>query len=171
MKKKGTTFSIEMYFPIGYDYQAEINLLKIWLIGSIICSFSFFYRYYQAYRMLYIYDSFLNRWVLRENVWIEKFIVLSDGIFRGFFIGFLLLGVLAVFHYRFYYQGSKSIYLMKRLPDRWFCLKSCVAVPVAAGGLFLGVMAFLYFIYFVFYIWFTPKECLYLAMEGSGFFG
>ena len=169
--KKGTAFSIEMYFPIGYAYEAEINLLKIWLLGSIICSFSFFYHYYQAYRMLYIYEPFLNRWVLRENVLIEEFSVLSYGIFRGFFLGFLLLGVLAVFHYYSYYQGSKSIYLMKRLPDRWLCLKSCIFVPVAVGFLFLAVMALLYLFYFVFYIWFTPKGCLHLAVRGSSFFG
>ncbi len=65
MKKKGTTFSIEMYFPIGYDYQAEINLLKIWLIGSIICSFSFFSIYMSSDKIyLSIYKLALTFYLL-----------------------------------------------------------------------------------------------------------
>lgn len=148
---------ITKYFPVGYPYQQEMKLLKIWLIGSIIGSFSFFYRYYLAYRKLYYYHTLLQKWVLQKGVLMEPFSVLSDGIFRGFWIGFLLLGILAFCHYRYYYQGSKSIYLMKRLPDRWLCLKSCIVVPIVVGILFLIIMVLLYGIYFGIYIWVTPK--------------
>lgn len=154
-------FDIGVYFPVGYEYQMEIRLLQVWLIGSIICSFSFFYRYYLAYQKLFIYQPVTQKWALKDGVFMEKFSVLSDGIFQGFFLGFLFLGVLAFWHYWYYYQESKSIYLIRRLPDRWYCLKSCIYIPVIVGILFLVWIVVLNFLYFRFYIWVTPEQCIW----------
>lgn len=160
-KIKLKKFDIGKYFPAGYEYETEIKLLAVWLIGSVICSSSFFYRYYLAYQKLFVYSAVMQKWVLKNGVFMEKFSILSDGIFRGFFLGFLFLGILVFWHYRYYYRESKSIYLMKRLPDRWACWKSCILVPVIMGIFFFIIMVLLDIFYFQFYMWVTPNPCIW----------
>ncbi len=156
-EKKERSYKIEDYFPVGYAYQGEIRLLVVWLIGSIIKSFSFFYRYYLAYQRLWEYVFSTQEYRRRDGVFMEEFSILTDGVFRGFLWGFLLILLLGGWHYWYYYRGSKSIYLVKRLSDRWYCLKSCIGMPVIAGIVFFVFIVGLYGIYFVFYKWVTPK--------------
>lgn len=153
-------FDIGKYFPAGYEYKAELWTLGGWLIGSVIYSFSFFLNYYRAYMKLFFYDRINEEFILKEGVFMERFSLLSDGIFRGFYLGVLLLGILAICHYTYYYQGSKSIYLMKRLPDRKMLLKSCICVPVVLGIFSVVLMTVLSLFYFGFYTWVTPEECI-----------
>ena len=79
-------------------------------------------------------------------------------------IGFAILGIhtalQAVFHYRYHSQGSKSIYLMKHLPDRMELHRRCLTLPVA-GLVICGLTAFLTIVLcYGIYVYFTPKECL-----------
>jgi uncharacterized membrane protein YqhA len=82
-------------------------------------------------------------------------------------VGFLILALcmlaLIVYHYAYHYQGSKSIYLMKRLPNRWEMHRRCITLPLLAALICLiAAIAFL-LIYFGIYMVFTPKECLTLG--------
>ena len=56
----------------------------------------------------------------------------------GCWIGFLVLalgqGVLAAAHYLWHYQGGRSIYRMRRLPQRVELARRCLAAPAAALG-------------------------------------
>lgn len=80
----------------------------------------------------------------------------------GTFYPVLLIGAaaLALEHYLGHYRGSKSVYLMRRLPDRWEYHRRCLAVPVltvlaaaAAFGLQTGL-------HYLCYLLLTPKGCL-----------
>lgn len=153
-------FNFAKYFPTGYEYKAELWTLGGWLTGSMVYSFSFFLNYYHAYGKLFFYDRGKEEWILKDGVFMEGFSLLSEGIFKGFYLGVLLLGILALCHYHYYYQGSKSIYLMKRLPDRKVLLKSCICVPVVLGIFSIILMIVLSLLYFGFYMWVTPEECI-----------
>lgn len=56
----------------------------------------------------------------------------------GCWIGFLVLalgqGVLAAAHYLWHYQGGRSIYRMRTLPQRFELARRCLAAPAAALG-------------------------------------
>ena len=56
----------------------------------------------------------------------------------GCWIGFLVLAlgqvVLAAAHYLWHYQGGRSIYRMRTLPQRFELARRCLAAPAAALG-------------------------------------
>lgn len=77
--------------------------------------------------------------------------------FSGY--GLVMLGA-AVQNYFGHFQGSRSIYLMRRLPQRWELARRCLGEPaLCLAGSFIiylltGVTCFIYY-------WFrTPAGCL-----------
>ena len=68
--------------------------------------------------------------------------------------------LLTIPHYRYFYKGSKSIYLMRRLPSRWELHKRCLALPLLAVILASAVALLLKCLFFVLYLLFTPGGCL-----------
>ena len=80
---------------------------------------------------------------------------------------FALFGVVILFcliaigaRYRYYHQGSKSIYLMRRLPDRSEWHRSCLVQPLLRIALVLVVMTVLLLIFYTVYMNQVPEECL-----------
>lgn len=85
--------------------------------------------------------------------------------------GFLLLAVcmplLAGSHYLYHFRDGRSIYLMRRLPDRWELHRRCLFLPLA-GLLAAGILSLaLAVTYFFLYRWAIP-EALIPAPEGQG---
>ena len=80
---------------------------------------------------------------------------------------FTLFGVVILFcliaiasRYRYYHQDSKSIYLMRRLPDRAEWHRSCLVQPLLRIALVLVVMTVLLLIFYAVYMNRVPEECL-----------
>ena len=85
--------------------------------------------------------------------------------------GFLLLAIcmplLAGVHYFYHFHDGRSIYLMRRLPDRWELHRRCLFLPLA-GLLAAGILSLaLAVTYFFLYRWAIPEE-LIPAPEGQG---
>lgn len=79
-------------------------------------------------------------------------------------VGFLLLALcmaaMIPIHYSYHYRGSRSIYLMRRLPSRWEVHRRCWTLPVLAI-LCCAVAAFLLLLlYFAIYMHTTPERSL-----------
>ena len=75
----------------------------------------------------------------------------------------LLLGaavVLAVVNRLSFLRGSRSDYLMRRLPNRWELARRSYALPLLLILATLGTMALLLAIYYAVYLALTPPECL-----------
>lgn len=79
---------------------------------------------------------------------------------RFFPLFWLFLGLEVVSAYRYHKKGSKSIYLMRRLPDRWELHRRCWGLPVVCWAGSAALMGVLLALYFVIYLVFTPAECL-----------
>lgn len=63
-------------------------------------------------------------------------------------------------NYARFWQGSKSIYLMRRLPDRWELHRQCLTLPllsILAGLLLVGLLLPLFFWVYTAAI---PDQCL-----------
>ena len=150
--------------PPGWDGSGEWYGFWILMIFSILYSFQFWSRYWKAYQALFYFDRQIGEKVLEEGAVMEPFWELSEGCFLGCFLGFFLLLFLsflfAALRYFYYYQESRSIYLVRRLPDRGFLWKSCVVVPVLGILLDLFVMGMLCLTYWGCYRIFTPAETL-----------
>ena len=114
----------EKYFPPGYAYEMERNGAGLLLGLGAVLSLSFFGRLHSAVDNLYEYRN--RSRVLREGVLAAPFGRLVAEQWSFYLPLFLFLAATVIFHYIYYRQSTKSIYLMKRLPGRWVLLKSCV---------------------------------------------
>ncbi|MBQ3089707.1 MAG: hypothetical protein IJD21_03990 [Oscillospiraceae bacterium] len=74
------------------------------------------------------------------------------------FLLFALGGLVLVgLNYLYHYQGSRSIYLMRRLPRRWELLRRCTTLPLAGGVLLLVWALLLALLFRPFYLAILPE--------------
>jgi len=151
---------IETYYPPGYAYRQEWIGACLLLGMGVVLSFRFFSELNDARRMLYSYD---DGWrTLAEGAVAEPFAQLTKG-YPAFFVPlFLYLAFMAWYHY-FYYcygMGTKSIYLMRRLPKRSPLIRSCIQGTLLCMAAAAVSAAALYLLYYLIYLLTIPAECL-----------
>jgi len=148
------------YLPLGLD---GINEKRAWIIGmvaSLLWSMLFLLRYSNAYSYLYYWNNARTERILVEGAMMRPFPDLMVGLMTGFWmLAMYMLGV-GVYFYMYHYRDSKSIYLMRRLPDRWELHRRCLTVPVLAAVASLLSSLVLTGIYYGIYILCTPVQCL-----------
>ena len=88
------------------------------------------------------------------------FLLISSALNVVLDLFFVITVPLACYHYAYYYLGSRSIYVMRRLPDRWEQWRRCLAVPVLLAAVFLLAIELLTFVYFLKFLLETPDPCL-----------
>ena len=156
MKKEKSR--LEQYVPLGINLAREVFLFVCGITCAILYSFSFGFQYMQAKNALYeIYDGHKR---LIENIKISKFWDIAYGCFDGFGIYILCMIGIMIYHYIYHFQGSKMIYLMKRLPKRWDFYKRCLLLPSIAIIIGIIIMVVLSLIYYGIYLICTPYKCL-----------
>ena len=103
--------------PPGIDLKQEWRVFLIGNIASVIVSFfAFLDKYFDARNQLFTYE--IDKRILIEGATIAPFSSLFSVYFSGFFyVTCFMLGYI-IYHYLYYRQGSMSIYLMKRLPNK-----------------------------------------------------
>lgn len=150
------------YHPPGYLYRTEWGVLGAWLGISLVYSFGFFFRLWEARDQLYVIVGSLgsSRRVLREGALMAPFTEVCGGALLGFGIGLCLPLFFIVYRHLSHYQGSKSIYLMRRMKDRSLLWKNCVVVPVweIIGTGLAGMVVLLFYVGV--YLLAVPKGCL-----------
>jgi len=111
-----------------------------------------------AHASLYVWEG--GRRVILEGTLMPDFAVLFDGALTGFAVLALIAAGFLLWHYRYHYFGSKSIYLMRRLPDPTELHRRCLAIPVAvmiiSAVLALMILLICYGIYMVA----APEQCI-----------
>ena len=150
--------SLDHYAPAGINLQMERNLFLGGMIAALLWSFSFFNSFSRYKGHLFYYRG--SEAILREGAIMEDFAVVLDKALWGFFLLAFCLILLAVYHYAYHYQESKSIYLMRRLPNAFELHRRCLSLP-AAGIVIALLSAFvLLLIYYAVYMLATPDQCL-----------
>lgn len=147
------------HFPPGYEYETERNMSVLLLGLAAALSLQYFARLSDACEMLYYVDRFAARKV-RPGAVAASFGQLAFPYGSLFLPYYLFLAIMMVYHYLYYYRDTKSIYLMRRLPERGVLAKSCVQAPLlgmAAGAL---TMAALCLLYYGLYLLVMPGECM-----------
>lgn len=147
------------HFPPGYEYEMERNTAGLLLGIAAALSLQYFASLKDAYEMLYYVDRFFERKVRPEAV-AASFGQLAFPYGSLFLPYFLFLAIMMVYHYLYYYRDTKSIYLMRRLPERGVLVKSCVQAPLlgmAAGALSMAALCLLYY---GLYLLVMPGECM-----------
>ena len=150
---------MEGHVPPGLDWRAECRWAAVGLIlGALWSAIVFLYRLDGALDLLY-------EWVNRQRFLVESrtiapFPELLYLTMAGFLLGIVLTVPLACYHYACHYLGSRSIYLMRRLPDGWELWRRCLTVPVLLAVLCLGAIELLTILYFLVFLLLTPPPCL-----------
>ena len=145
--------------PPGTDASKEAAIfITGWIISFVFSIFDFLGRYVLQYNNLYVNIS--GETVLKTYVKMPSFRSLISYSFYGYIILAFCCVCLIVFNYSQFFIGSKSIYLMKRLPKRneihiRACTLPILAILVIVISVFLIKM-----IYFAIYMIFTPKICI-----------
>ena len=134
--------------PPGYDASAELGWLALGGMIAFIYSLCAFAG--ELGKQL--------RWLGRNPVgWMMPYFA---EILGGALWGFVILAVIALLlipvHAGYWYQGSRSIYLMRRLPQKGELLRRTAGLPVliAAAALAAALIALL--MYFAIYCLATP---------------
>jgi hypothetical protein len=140
---------------MGASESREKKLI-CWGLGlSSLYSLGFFMSLDKSISSLY--DLWGSKKVLAADRYIDDFCEIIRGKFRLFGIFAIIMLALCLMHYLSHFSGSRSIYLMRRLPQRWELLKRCVTVPLMGIVLCVILMVILTAIYFGAYMVFTPK--------------
>jgi len=150
---------LERLVPAGIDYRQELRWLRTGLWIAFVYSLGFFIKLLNEYGNLFEI-TVGNKRVLKGNAVMPDFVE----VLGGSLVVFLILAVstlaLMAYHYRYHYQDSKSIYLMKRLPDRWELWRRCLTLPVIFAAFVVLAGAVLLIAYYGVYMLVTPKASL-----------
>lgn len=151
---------IEKYYPPGYEYQWELAVTAGLTLIAVCISMYFFIRLGKAFIGLSYYDPVSAARLLRPDAAIEPFHIITGGIWQIFWLPALSQGAIAVSHYCYYYRDTRSIYLMRRLPERGLLIRSCLVAPLLCLGMLVLVMAVLWLLYLGCYFLAVPAQCL-----------
>ncbi len=154
MKKSALKTKWEKLSPPGYEWETERSLFLGGL--SFACAWGiigFFNRY-----SIWLTDIKSNaRGRIAEAI--DFYEILGNAYFWfPILIAFVLAFI--VMRYAHHHSGSKSIYLMCRLPDKWELHRRCIAGPVIYVLIAIAVALILFFIFYSVYMIFTPDEWL-----------
>jgi len=144
------------YIPPGIDYEREKLFFLAGMTASLFYSVFYIDCYWDAYQSLWEWHD--N--TLRRGAVIDPFWELVDNYPIGYLMVALSMFAVAAGHYAHYWQGSKSIYLVRRLPDRGYLRRTCWTIPLLWMGISLLTGAITLLVYFAIYVGFTPWECL-----------
>ena len=142
------------YVPPGMDWEYKVDRFFTWMSCAAIFALC-------AFMLQYMPAVFDLDWHIKDpNEVMADFYTLMDWVF----VGYQLIAISMLFsarrNYAYHHQGSKSIYLMRRLPDPWERHRRCLGLPVM--GIACCVLAVFVTVVFCYalYILGTPSECL-----------
>lgn len=149
----------ERYAPPGADVGKQINRFSgqilLAVFYALIC---FLLRYLPARSNLYYFTS--GQHILRPDAVMPDFTEMTAHMFLFHIILFLILLGRIAGNYASFFRGSKSIYLMKRLPDPMERHRRCLALPLAGIAVIVLTAIIVLLISFMVYLRFTPAACM-----------
>ena len=144
--------------PPGYELRFESRFFAWGLVLSVLFSTGFLMRFGDARNGLYNYQA--GRKTLLPGAVMPDMSELLGGALSGFLILALCMLAMTALRYAYHRQGSKSIYLMRRLPDKWELHRRCIVLPVLGAAACLLAAAAVLLLFYGIYMVATPRECL-----------
>ncbi|MBR2046680.1 MAG: hypothetical protein IJ958_11210 [Agathobacter sp.] len=148
------------YAPPGIHLSKEISY---WFLILGVCTGwcgIFPFRYVENLNSLY--EIRAGKRYLMENSFMPSFDFLTNGLFEVFSIAIAFSIFMIVYHYYYHNQGSKMMYLMRRLPNKWEVHIRCIILPVVGAVISIIYMFVLRMLFYTIYILCTPPQCLIL---------
>ena len=130
---------LDAHVPLGLNGTAHAGWISRSIIGAAIFHFIGFSTYYD-YCLGTLYRDEKRTILIDPNgedqwVYMPSFGEMMENRYYLFILIALLMAALVIYNYKYHFQGSKSIYLMKRLPDKKDLTRRCLTLPL------LGILA------------------------------
>lgn len=151
---------LSRHVPLGLNGKKEIQYLAAGLgIAAAWSVIDFAKEYTDALAMLYGHRAGGSRVLIPGQI-IGDFEPMLAGGSVLFSLICLAMALLAGYHYAYHFQGSKSVYLMRRLPGRYELPHRCFAIPAAGAVGAMALLGLLTVCYYAVYLLCTPAQCL-----------
>jgi hypothetical protein len=141
---------LERVLPVGIRPKTELWAFLTVYVSAIAFSCQFFTRYNQWT------GTAETSFVGAQAFQYPDCAHLMDGTMLGFEVLILASVLLAVYHYLYHWRGSRSIYLMRRLPGRGELARRCLTVPAVMIVVCLLTAVVLTLIFYTFYMDHVP---------------
>ena len=147
--------------PVELDGAKEAKTIFVGLcLAAAWGVFDFAAHYIDALNALYYNSGLTFRKLLIPGAVMEEFSSLILGCDTLFNLICLTMPLLAAYHYGIHCRSSMSIYLMRRLPDRWELHRRCLLIPLGGAAAAMAVLGLLGIVFYLIYILCTPAQCL-----------
>ena len=159
---------LRRHSPPGIDLKQECHIFLIGNMASVLVSFfAFLDKYLDARRQLFTYENGIRERI--EGAVMTPFHQLFSVYFSGFFLVAIVMLGFIIYHYAYYRQGSMSLYLMKRLPQKSERHRRALTLPCLAVLATAAVALVTILFYFIIYVLATPMACLpFVALREIG---
>ncbi len=154
---------LKRFSPPGMELKSELACFFTGMGCSTLYSMLFLTRYARERRALfdpYGTGSLIDGAVMPDFHLLLGLQSTEENILIGFAISAVIMLSFIIFRYMYYRQGSKSIYLMKRLPARFEIHKRALVLPITAAFCFAAAAFFVILLYFAIYMLATPNACI-----------
>lgn len=141
---------LEKLVPPGMKLGGPIGVIGVLLVFSTCWSTMVFRSNHWDDVLATCYWGFENEYWLKERYEMPEFAPMLRGCFDILIFYALVMVIMVVFNYRYHYRESKSIYLMKRLPNQWELYKRCIGFPIL-GIICAGIVALMWIVGFYMY--------------------
>jgi hypothetical protein len=158
MKENNRYSWMKAHAPLGFPIEKEVSAWVFCMVASTFWCMRFFIRYLDYRGQLFEIRG--GRKVLLENAKMPDFEYLTNNLFEIFGVVILFCVLAIVYHYYYHGQGSKMMYLMRRLPSKWELHIRCVTLPVLASVVTVIYMLVLRMLFYAIYLFCTPAQCL-----------
>ena len=154
---------LEAHTPLGFPGKNEVQLYVALLTVSLIANVCRFVSIFDGY-IANLYKT-ADRTVLKSpddpSAYMPPFADFVEGHWSYAVLLIMLALFLIIYHYRYHHMnGSMSIYLMRRLPDKKDLFRRCAVLPIVMMGITFLAYAVLTGIYYFAYITLTPEVFL-----------
>ena len=147
--------------PAECELRRELKVIAGLMAGALVFSLFFLTCYSDWHARLYMSRG-TDR-ILMPGAVMPQFdeVYAGNRTQLGFAVALLCMAVIAARYYMLHRQGgSRSDYLMRRLPDRWEYARRCVTLPLLGALAVIAEFVIVTLIYFAVYALVTPEVCL-----------
>ena len=147
--------------PPGYNRSEEKRKFYGTIVVVLFYSIrNFSVSYRDAYRLL-CDPEILDRQVLLPGAIMEDFVrVLGTNLQMYQWMALALLTVQLWSRYRYFKQGARADYTLRRLPQRHARFRYCWSLPLLEAAAILLLMVVMLLIFYGYYMYLTPDACL-----------
>lgn len=155
MKKK-----LRNLVPPWTDGVAHLQICLVALIGPSLISLGIFHAELQeTLNILCVWQDATQR-VFPPGRMMHDFVTLLHGVWPLFWVPLVTAVILGVVNRHGFSQGSKAVYLMRRLPDRWEYPRRCFALPLLTLLLGMALTVLVLLACWGLYTHFTPEYAI-----------